>query len=442
MSTANTGIPDPGEQLEALPTLLIMVNIVFFDGQLALPFCVSGGQFAMSDNAIMNTYNRLDLTFDRGEGCYLIDENEDRYLDAVGGLAVNILGHAHPAVTDAITAQAGKLLHTSNLYQVKHQQTLAARLTTLTGMSNCFFSNSGAEANEAAIKIARLYGHKQGIAKPGIIVTEGAFHGRTMATLSATGNRKIQAGFEPLVSGFVRAPFNNLEALQHIGRNNPDIVAILVEPIQGEGGVNTCDHGYLRGIRELCDSRGWLMMLDEIQTGMGRTGSFAHYQAHDILPDVVTLAKGLANGVPIGTCLVSGAADGIMQPGNHGSTFGGNPLACATALAVLDVLEQENIMRNARERGEQIVAGLSSALESCDLVRDIRGRGLMAAVELSVDCGHLVADAISKGVLINVTAGSVIRLLPPLILSEQEADTLIATVSELVLGLARDSKAA
>ncbi len=396
----------------------------------------------MNDNAIMNTYNRLQLSFERGEGSYLFDTDGNRYLDAVGGLAVNVLGHAHPAITRAISEQAGKLLHTSNLYQIGHQQVLASRLTALTGMNSCFFSNSGAEANETAIKTARLYGHGKGITKPGIIVTEGAFHGRTMATLSATGNRKIQAGFEPLVSGFVRAPYNNLEALRHIGQNNPDIVAVLIEPIQGEGGVITCDSEYLQGLRELCTERGWLLMLDEIQTGIGRTGSFLRCQQDDVQPDVVTLAKGLANGVPIGACLVAGQANDVMKPGKHGSTFGGNPLACAAALAVLDTLEAEDIIPNAQARGEQIMSSLQDRLGSCELVRDIRGRGLMIGIQLSIDCGNLVAEAIAKGVLINVTAGNVVRLLPPLVLTEQQASQIVDVVSELVLALASDNKAA
>lgn len=418
-----------------------LANISFLGAAIAA-FLRFWESTAMSDSAIMNTYSRLPVVFDRGEGVFLYDEDGNQYLDGIGGIAVNTLGHAHPAVTKAIADQAAKLLHTSNLYQIRAQQQLADRLIALSGMNSCFFSNSGAEANEAAIKVARLYGHKRGIKKPGIIVVEGAFHGRTMATLSATGNRKIQAGFEPLVAGFVRAPFNDLEALRHIATNNPDIVAILVEPILGEGGVIPSDEGYLEGIRQLCDDQDWLMMLDEVQTGNGRTGTFFRYQASHLLPDVVTVAKGLANGVPIGACLVAGAATDTMGPGNHGSTFGGNPLACATALAVLDTIERDDLIGNASRRGEQIITALSARLDHCAMLKEIRGEGLMIGIELQQNCPEMVDAARARGVLINVTAGSTIRLLPPLILSESEAETLIAVVAEIILEFAAQHLAA
>lgn len=386
---------------------------------------------------LMKTYAPLDVTFEHGEGAYLWDTDKQQYLDALCGIAVCSLGHAHPAVTKTISEQASKLLHTSNLYQIDKQQHLADQLCEISGMSRVFFSNSGAEANEAAIKIARLYGHQQNIKNPNIIVMENSFHGRTMATLSATGNRKVQAGFEPLVQGFVRAPYNDIQSIKNIADNNNDVVAILVEPIQGESGINIPDGDYLNQLREICDQHNWLLMLDEIQTGMGRTGQWFAFQHNNIQPDVMTLAKALGNGVPIGACLANEKAGEIMQPGNHGSTFGGNPLACATASTVIDTIRSENLISNAKALGEYMLNGFAEKLSALAGVREIRGLGLMIGIELdnnhlNYDCSELVKLALEKQLLINVTAGNVIRLLPPLILDQQQADTIIETVSELV----------
>ena len=385
----------------------------------------------------MKTYAPLDVTFEHGEGAYLWDTDKQQYLDALCGIAVCSLGHAHPAITKTISEQASKLLHTSNLYQIDKQQHLADQLCEISGMSRVFFSNSGAEANETAIKIARLYGHQQNIKNPNIIVMENSFHGRTMATLSATGNRKVQAGFEPLVQGFVRAPYNDIQSIKNIADNNNDVVAILVEPIQGESGINIPDGDYLNQLREICDQHNWLLMLDEIQTGMGRTGQWFAFQHNNIQPDVMTLAKALGNGVPIGACLANEKAGEIMQPGNHGSTFGGNPLACATASTVIDTIRSENLISNAKALGEYMLNGFAEKLSALAGVREIRGLGLMIGIELdndhlNYDCSELVKLALEKQLLINVTAGNVIRLLPPLILDQQQADTIIETVSELV----------
>ncbi|MEK9528671.1 MAG: aspartate aminotransferase family protein, partial [Gammaproteobacteria bacterium] len=378
----------------------------------------------MTTQAIMPTYGRLDVEFIKGEGCWLIDKDGRRYLDALSGLGVVALGHAHPAIADAISAQGGALLHTSNLYRIPNQERLADRLAALSGMENMFFSNTGAEACECAIKIARLYGHQKGIAEPAIIVADNAFHGRTMATLTATGNRKVQAGFEPLVSGFVRVPFNDLESIKQAATHNQNIVAVFIEPIQGEGGIQVADQAYLQGLRALCDDQDWLLMIDEVQSGNGRTGQFFSYQHADILPDVVTTAKGLANGVPIGVCLAANQAAHVLGPGNHGSTFGGNPLSCAAAHAVLDVFEHEQIVSRAASMGQYLRDKLASALQGVNGVKEIRGQGLMIGIELEVDCAELVGQALEEGLLINVTAGSVVRLLPPLILSEEEADQI------------------
>ncbi|MFT6957157.1 MAG: acetylornithine/N-succinyldiaminopimelate aminotransferase [Halieaceae bacterium] len=382
--------------------------------------------------ALMPTYARLPVTFSHGEGCYLVDTEGRRYLDALCGISVTNLGHAHPAVTSAIAEQSAKLLHTSNLYRIGAQEALADRLTTLAGMDKVFFCNSGAEANETAIKLARLYGSHKQIERPAIIVLEDAFHGRTLATLSATGNRKIQAGFEPLVSGFIRAPRNDVEAIRQIAANNPDVVAILAEPIQGEGGIRPLEQNYLAALREICDQQEWLLMLDEVQTGNGRTGTYFAYQGLDVMPDVVTTAKGLGNGVPIGACLARGAAAAVFGPGTHGTTFGGNPLACAAALAVIDVISQDHLCERATARGQLIVETLRAELNKPDAVVEIRGLGLMLGIELSKDCGELVPAALKAGLLINVTAGNTIRLLPPLIISEDEARTLARTLAGLI----------
>jgi acetylornithine aminotransferase len=374
----------------------------------------------MSSPSIMPTYKRLDVCFTHGEGCWLYDTAGRRYLDALSGIAVCGLGHSHPAVTQAITAQAGKLLHTSNLYAIGPQQELAERITRLAGMDSVFFSNSGAEANEAAIKIARLYGHQKGIDKPSIIVMEGAFHGRTLATLSATGSRKVQAGFEPLVSGFVRARYGDLPEIAAIARNNPRIVAVLVEPVQGEAGIRVAPPGYLQGLREICDAHDWLLMLDEVQTGNGRTGRMFAWQHEGAAPDVLTTAKGLGNGVPIGACLARGKAAAVFGPGNHGSTFGGNPLACAAANAVLQTMEDEHLCEHAERMGDLLVQQLRERLAKTPGVREVRGKGLMVGIELQAPGAGLVEAALAEGLLINVTADNVIRLLPPLVISEAE----------------------
>tara|TARA_R110002072_G_scaffold213_15_gene1601 strand:+ start:9874 stop:11040 length:1167 start_codon:yes stop_codon:yes gene_type:complete len=383
-------------------------------------------------SALMQTYARLPVTFSHGEGVYLYDTEGRRYMDAISGIAVNGLGHAHPAVTAAIRAQADKLVHSSNLYRIEAQEQLGAALTQAAGMDNCFFGNSGAEANEAAIKLARLYGHNRGVKKPAIVVLEGAFHGRTLATLSATGNRKIQAGFEPLVSGFVRAPRNDIEALRQIAANNPDVVALLAEPIQGESGVQTLDREYLQAAREICSKQGWLLMLDEVQTGNGRTGTYFAYQGLDLIPDVVTTAKGLGNGVPIGACLATGAAAQVFGAGQHGSTFGGNPLACAAGLAVINTITRDKLCDNATAMGQLIADTLRTECAGMGHVREIRGRGLMLGVELRKDCGELVQRAMEAGLLINVAGGNTVRLLPPLVISESEARDLAGGVADLI----------
>lgn len=383
-------------------------------------------------NTLMATYARLPVTFSHGSGAWLWDDKGNKYLDAFSGVAVCGLGHAHPAVTEALCQQASKLIHTSNWYGIARQQELADRLIQLSGMENVFFGNSGAEAVECAIKIARMHGHKKGITVPTIIVAEDSFHGRTMATLTATGSRKIQAGFEPLVSGFVRVPFGDLGAVETVAKNNRDIVAVLVEPVQGEGGVNVPPEGYLSGLRAICDQHHWLLILDEIQSGMCRTGKWFANQHEDALPDVMPLAKGLANGVPIGACLARGEAATTFGPGNHGSTFGGNPLACAAALATIGALEKTGASANAARQGQRILDGLRANLTSQNGVVDIRGKGLMIGVELERDCRELIARALSRGLLINVTHEKIIRILPPLIISDAEADQIVAGVTALV----------
>ena len=385
----------------------------------------------MADH-LMATYNRLPVQFAKGEGIWLWDSEHRQYLDAVSGIAVCGLGHAHPAVTQALCEQAATLVHTSNLYGITLQADLADRLCEISGMQRAFFCNSGAEANEAAIKIARLYGHGKGIACPAIIVMEQSFHGRTLATLTATGNRRIQAGFEPLVRGFIRVPYNDLDAIRTVAGNNSDTVAVLVEPVQGEGGINVPDAGYLAGIREICNANGWLMMLDEIQTGVGRTGEWFAWQHGNARPDVVTVAKALGNGVPIGACLAHGAAAEVMQPGKHGTTFGGNPLACRAAIAVLGTITREGLVSRAATLGERMHTGFTAALAGTAGVADIRGLGLMIGIELDRPCGELVGRALQCGLLINVTAERVIRLLPPLIMTDKQADMIVEQVSDLI----------
>ncbi|MGQ0657636.1 MAG: aspartate aminotransferase family protein [Chromatiales bacterium] len=382
---------------------------------------------------LMASYQRLPVAFVRGEGAYLWDESGRRYLDALSGVAVCSLGHAHPAIAAALAEQARTLVHTSNFYRIPLQEELAARLTALAGMDNAFFCNSGAEANEAAIKIARLHGHARGIDEPQIVVMENSFHGRTLATLSATGNRKVQAGFEPLVQGFLRAPYGDAAALSAIASNRRDVAAVMLEPLQGEGGVIMPPPGYLLAVRELCDRHGWLMMLDEVQTGMCRTGRWFAFQHEEVTPDVMMLAKSLANGVPIGACLAHGAAADLIQPGRHGSTFGGNPLACRAALAVINVMETGRLAQRASEVGAALADRLRDRLAGTGGVRAVRGRGMMIGVEMDRPCGELVACALDEGVLINVTAGNVVRLLPPLIYDTPEIEQL-ADVLDRVIG--------
>ncbi len=383
---------------------------------------------------LMNTYGRQPVTFTKGEGAWLWDEQGKRYLDALAGVAVNGLGHAHPKLVAAISAQAARLIHTSNIYNIAEQAALADKLAAISGMDRVFFCNSGCEANEAAIKLARLYGHNKGIENPAIVVMDKAFHGRTLATLSATGNRKVQAGFEPLVSGFVRVPFDDLEAVRQVAEHNPSVVAVLVEPVQGEGGINIPTDGaaYLQGLREICDANGWLLMLDEVQSGIGRTGTWFAYQHTSIAPDVMTLAKGLGSGVPIGACLAKGAAAEVFTPGKHGSTFGGNPLACAAALATLDAIEQEKLRENAEATGNQIAAGMRAALAGVAGVLTVRNAGLMIGIELDRPCGELVKRALEAGLLINVTNDTVVRLLPPLIINAAEAKQLVEMLAPLI----------
>lgn len=386
----------------------------------------------MASSVLMNTYGRLPVSFTHGIGPCLFDKDGNQYLDAISGIGVNSLGHAHPAVTRAIQHQAGQLIHTSNLYGIDLQQQLATSLTRVSGMDKVFFSNSGAEANEAAIKLARLTGHKKGIDRPAIVVMENAFHGRTIATLTASGNRKIQAGFEPLLSGFIRAPYGDLDSLKNIAKNNSDVVAVLLEPIQGEAGVKVLPEGFLRSLRAFCDEQQWLLMLDEVQTGNGRTGKYFAFQHEGIVPDVVATAKALGNGVPIGACLAHGPAAEAFAPGNHGSTFGGNPLACAAGLAVVETIENENLCAQVTELGNFLLSSFRDKLKGNKQVNDIRGKGLMIGIELCDPCAELVALALAQGLLINVTAGNTIRLLPPFIINRQQAQQIIDTVCTLI----------
>ena len=380
----------------------------------------------------MNTYSRLPVTFARGEGIWLWDKEGKRYLDALCGIAVNTLGHAHPQLVKAITEQVGRLMHVSNLYGITESQRLSDRLAAISGMDNAFFCNSGCEANEAAIKLARLYGHQRKVENPSIIVMDNAFHGRTLATLSATGNRKVQAGFEPLVGGFVRVPFNDLESVKLIAERNIGVVAVLVEPIQGEGGINVSAMEYLRGLRDLCDRHEWLLMLDEVQCGIGRTGKWFAYQLAGIQPDVVTLAKGLGGGVPIGACLARGAASGVFHPGNHGSTFGGNPLATAAAFATLDIVDKDKLLDNADAMGRLIQDALREQLQGMAGFVEVRGRGLMLGIQLDRPCAELVTDALAAGLLINVTADNVVRLLPALVINAAESRQLVDMLATLI----------
>jgi acetylornithine/N-succinyldiaminopimelate aminotransferase len=381
---------------------------------------------------LMNTYTRLPVTFVKGEGIWLWDDQGKKYLDALAGIAVCGIVHCHPKLVKAISEQAGTLIHTSNLYHIDKQEKLAKKLAILSGLNKSFFCNSGAEANETAIKLARLYGHNKGVDQPTIIVMENSFHGRTMATLTATGNRKVQAGFEPLLTGFARVPFNDLDAIAQVSAHNKNIVAILVEPYQGEGGVNVPQANYLKGLRQICDENGWLLMLDEVQCGIGRSGKWFAFQNSEIVPDVITLAKSLGSGVPIGACIAGNVAGEIFKPGNHASTFGGNPLACTAAITTLDIIEEENLMCNALEQGDFIRKNLLEQLGNLSHVTQIRGHGLMIGIELTKPCGELVKKALEQGLLLNVTSDKVVRLLPPLIIKKNESEQIINMVSTLI----------
>ncbi|MCH7742364.1 MAG: aspartate aminotransferase family protein [Proteobacteria bacterium] len=381
---------------------------------------------------LMQTYGRQDIAFVRGEGAWLVDEQGNRYLDALSGLGVVALGHANPVVAKTLTDQSTHLLHTSNLYRIPAQEKLAAALAEISGMDNMFFGNSGAEANECAIKIARLFGKHRGVEEPTIIVTEASFHGRTLATLTATGSRKVHAGFEPLVNGFVRVPFDDVEAVRQIAAHSNNIVAMMVEPIQGEAGIRVPDDNYLKDLRAICDDHNWLLILDEVQSGNARTGTYFCYQQSGILPDLVTTAKGLGNGFPIGVCLARGEAAEIFKPGNHGSTFGGNPLACSVGLTVVNEIKNNNIADRARELGDRMQENFRKRLGGLNNVKDIRGKGLMLGIELDKNCTELVGKALARGLLINVTSENVIRLLPPLIITDEEADQICNIVCSLI----------
>lgn len=385
----------------------------------------------MSVSHVMKTYAPQPVAFARGEGAWLWDTEGRRYLDALAGIAVSGLGHGHPVLVKAIAEQAARLIHTSNLFRVAEQEQLAERVCALAAMDNAFFCNSGAEANECAIKIARLHGHHRGIENPAIIVMEKAWHGRTLATLSATGSRKAQAGFEPLMGGFLRVPYNDLAAIERL-ESHGSVVAVLLEVLQGEGGIHVADAQYLQGLREICDRRGWLLMIDEVQSGIARTGKWFAHQWSGIVPDVMALAKGLGSGVPIGACLARGVAAQVFKPGNHGTTFGGGPLVSVAALTTLAVIEKDGILDNAKRQGDLIRKGLADALAGVAGVKEIRGMGLMIGVELDRPCGEMVAHALEAGVVLNVTADKVIRLLPPLIYSDAESKELVARLAPLV----------
>jgi acetylornithine/N-succinyldiaminopimelate aminotransferase len=385
--------------------------------------------------SLMNTVNRLPVSFTHGKGVWLWDDQGKQYLDGFAGIAVNTLGHAHPRFTKAIQEQVGRLIHVSNYFRIAELEKLADKVVSISGMENAFFCNSGCEANEAAIKLARLYGHQKGIENPAIIVMENAFHGRTLATLSATGNRKAQAGFEPLVTGFVRVPLNDIASVRQIAASNRNVVAVLLEPIQGEGGINISTVEYLRALRDICNQQNWLFMLDEVQCGIGRTGPWFVYQHASVLPDVLTLAKGLGGGVPIGACLARGAAASVFKPGNHGTTFGGNPLAAAAALAVLEIVEEEKLRENADAMGKVIRDALAKEFGGVKGVVEIRGQGLMIGMELDRPCYELMAQGLDVGLLINVTQDSVVRIVPPLIINETEAREIVERLAPLVHAL-------
>jgi acetylornithine aminotransferase len=381
---------------------------------------------------LMNTYSRLPVAFTHGRGAWLVAESGEEYLDALAGIAVNGLGHAHPKLTRALAEQAGKLIHTSNIYRVREQEQLADRLCALSGMDAVFFGNSGAEANEAALKLVRMFGHQNGEPQAQTLVMERAWHGRTLATLAATGSDKARKGFEPLPSGFIRVPYNDMEAVRHAADADPRVRAVWLEVLQGEGGIVVADTGYVRALRALCDERGWLLMIDEVQSGIGRTGKWFGYQWADVLPDVITLAKGLGSGVPIGACVARGRAAQVFGPGNHGTTFGGGPLACRAGLETLRIIEEDGLRENAEARGEQLRAALARALAGLPGVTSIRGQGLMVGIELERPCSELATRALAKKLLINVTQERVVRLLPPLIVSAAEIDEIVARLAPLI----------
>ena len=384
----------------------------------------------------MQTYNRLPVSFVRGDGIWLWDDKGDKYFDALAGIAVCGLGHAHPAVSQAVCEQSKQLVHTSNLFRIPHQERLAEKLCAITAMDNVFFSNSGAEANEAALKIVRKYGNQKNIDTPTVIVTENSFHGRTLATLTATGNRQVQAGFEPLVKGFVRVPFNDVDAISHVAANNKKVVAVMVEPIQGEGGVNVPSDDYLNQVREICDQNNWFMILDEIQTGMCRTGHWFAHQHNGIVTDILTVAKSLGNGIPIGACIARGEASQQLQTGNHGSTFGGNPFASAAALAVIDTMQNTDMPAHVTATGQLLQKKLRAALSGIEAVVDVRGKGLMVGIELDRPCTELMTQALEQGLVINVTAQKVIRLLPPLIIDHEGVELLVGKLQTLIKAFA------
>ncbi len=382
---------------------------------------------------VMNTYARQPVAFVRGEGVWLWDEAGTTDQDQLAGIAVNTLGYAHPRLTRALSGRiASGVIHTSNLWRIPDQEAAADRIAGITGLDEVFFCNSGLEANEAAIKIARKYGHERGIAEPAIIVMEKAFHGRSLATLSATGSRKVQAGFEPLVSGFVRVPLNDLDAVRQVAAHNRNVCAVMVEPIQGEGGINVARLDYLRGLKQICDQNAWLFISDEVQCGLGRTGKWFVYQHAGFLPDVVPLAKGLGSGVPVGACVAGGRAKGVFKPGNHGSTFGGNPLAMTAVVATLDTMREEGLLENAARVGKVIGSGLGAALEGVKGVAEIRGMGMMIGVEFDEPCGELVKAALDAGLVINVTVDKVIRIMPPLVMNEGEGGQVVSRLAPLI----------
>jgi acetylornithine aminotransferase len=390
---------------------------------------------------LMKTYSPQPVAFARGEGAWLWDTEGRRYLDALAGIAVSGLGHGHPELARAIAEQAAKLIHTSNLFRVPEQEALAGRVCELAAMDNAFFCNSGAEANECAIKIARLYGHQRGIENPSIVVMEKAWHGRTLATLSATGSRKAQAGFEPLMGGFLRVPYNDLGAIERLSEQ-PAVVAILLEVLQGEGGIHVADTGYVQKLREICDRRQWLLMIDEVQSGIGRTGKWFAHQWAGVVPDVMSLAKGLGSGVPIGACLARGAAAQVFKPGNHGTTFGGGPLVSVAALKTLEVIGKDDLLANAARQGDAIMGGLRRELDGVAGVKEIRGRGLMIGIELDRPCGDLVRRGLEAGLVINVTADKVVRLLPPLIFGDTESRELVSRLAPLLKAFLQEAPAA